>query len=83
MAIMQLNNKYRVVVVFVFFASLLLPAIWPRPLSYAAVTITSIGMVTIPCGQRFINRNRKLWILRQSYFAALALAYLWLAVRNK
>lgn len=76
MAIMQLNSKVRWLVVVLFFASLLIAAVLQNAVSKVLVGLSAVAMLTIPCGQRFINRNRWAWVGRQLYFVALAVAWL-------
>lgn len=82
MALLQLNAGYRRIVVVAFFSSLLIVALKPTRVTYLCVAFASTGMVTIPCGQRFINRDKKLWLIRELYFTALAVAWLLLAFKT-
>jgi hypothetical protein len=82
MALIQLNTRYRRLIVFLFFASLLIVALKPTGVTYLCVAIASLFMITIPCGQRFINDNKTLWIIRELYFAALTTAWLLWAIKT-
>lgn len=82
MGLIQLDTRYRRLIVFMFFASLLIVALKPTWVTYLCVALASLLMITIPCGQRFINKDRTLWIIRELYFAALATAWLLLAIRT-
>ena len=83
MALVQLNTGYRRLIVVAFFASVLIVALAPTRVTYFIVALASLLMLTIPCGQRFINKDKKLWIIRELYFAALATAWLLLAIRTR
>ncbi len=76
MALFQAHSLYRRVVIFSFFASLPLAILQHSAFALCIVGQCSLWMASVPCGQRFINRDRNLWILRQSYFVGLGIACL-------